>query len=34
MNEKIRLALIYGSARKGRFCDVVVNWAAGLKKPH
>jgi NAD(P)H-dependent FMN reductase len=24
----IRIALIYGSARKGRFCDVVVRWAA------
>lgn len=27
MNFDIRLALIYGSAREGRFCDVVVDWA-------
>ncbi|MGB6689553.1 MAG: NAD(P)H-dependent oxidoreductase [Terracidiphilus sp.] len=28
MNDKIRVALIYGSARKGRFCDKVATWAA------
>ena len=28
MNDKIRVALIYGSARKGRFCDKVAGWAA------
>lgn len=26
MNEKIRIAMIYGSAREGRFCDTVANW--------
>jgi NAD(P)H-dependent FMN reductase len=29
MDEKIRVALIYGSTRKGRFCDKVGQWAAG-----
>jgi NAD(P)H-dependent FMN reductase len=28
MEDQIRLGLIYGSARKGRFCDTVANWAA------
>jgi len=28
MEDKIRVALIYGSARKGRFCDKVAAWAA------
>jgi NAD(P)H-dependent FMN reductase len=28
MNGKIKVALIYGSARKGRFCDKVAAWAA------
>jgi NAD(P)H-dependent FMN reductase len=28
MEEQIRVALIYGSTRKGRFCDKVVAWAA------
>jgi NAD(P)H-dependent FMN reductase len=28
MNEQIRIALIYGSTRKGRFCDKVAEWAA------
>lgn len=27
MNEKIKLALIYGSDRENRFCDTVANWA-------
>lgn len=27
MNDKIKVALIYGSAREGRFCDTIVNWA-------
>lgn len=27
MDEKIRIGLIYGSARKGRFCDTVAGWA-------
>lgn len=27
MAEKIRLALIYGSTRQGRFCDTVAEWA-------
>ncbi len=29
MGERIKLALVYGSTRQGRFCDVVVAWAAG-----
>jgi NAD(P)H-dependent FMN reductase len=28
MEEAIRVALIYGSTRKGRFCDTVARWAA------
>lgn len=28
MNESIQIALIYGSTRKGRFCDTVARWAA------
>ena len=28
MEDKIKVALIYGSARKGRFCDTVARWAA------
>lgn len=28
MQQKIKLGLIYGSARKGRFCDTVAEWAA------
>ncbi len=26
MTEKMTLAVIYGSARQGRFCDTVANW--------
>ncbi|WP_349434576.1 NAD(P)H-dependent oxidoreductase [Pararhizobium sp. A13] len=26
MNEKMNIAVVYGSARQGRFCDTVVNW--------
>lgn len=26
MKEKLNLAVIYGSAREGRFCDIVANW--------
>ncbi|MBW9062121.1 NAD(P)H-dependent oxidoreductase [Rhizobium herbae] len=26
MNEKMTIAVVYGSARQGRFCDTVVNW--------
>jgi NAD(P)H-dependent FMN reductase len=29
MTKPINLALVYGSAREGRFCDVVANWARG-----
>jgi NAD(P)H-dependent FMN reductase len=29
MNSPLKLALIYGSTREGRFCDMVANWAAG-----
>jgi len=28
MDKKIKVALIYGSTRKGRFCDTVAEWAA------
>lgn len=28
MEEVIKIALIYGSTRKGRFCDTVASWAA------
>lgn len=28
MNEPVRIGLIYGSTRKGRFCDTVAGWAA------
>ena len=28
MGDPIELALIYGSTREGRFCDVVARWAA------
>jgi NAD(P)H-dependent FMN reductase len=28
MPQKTKLGLIYGSAREGRFCDTMVNWAA------
>jgi NAD(P)H-dependent FMN reductase len=28
MEDKIKVALVYGSARKGRFCDKVAGWAA------
>ncbi|WP_157019281.1 NADPH-dependent FMN reductase [Mesorhizobium xinjiangense] len=30
MQDNIRLAIIYGSTREGRFCDIVVNWAASM----
>jgi NAD(P)H-dependent FMN reductase len=29
MNSKIKLALIYGSTREGRFCDKVARWVGG-----
>ena len=29
MPQKIKLGLIYGSVREGRFCDKVAGWAAG-----
>src|SRR3546814_5681869 len=28
MDSKIKLGLIYGSTREGRFCDTVAGWAA------
>lgn len=34
MDDKIKLALIYGSARKGRFCDTVAAWVAGEIAAH
>jgi NAD(P)H-dependent FMN reductase len=27
MDDRIRVAIVYGSARKGRFCDKVAGWA-------
>lgn len=27
MNDRVRIALIYGSTREGRFCDTVATWA-------
>jgi NAD(P)H-dependent FMN reductase len=29
MSEPIRIAVIYGSTRPGRFCDTVVRWTVG-----
>lgn len=29
MTDIIKLALIYGSTREGRFCDTIARWAAG-----
>ncbi|OBZ92365.1 FMN reductase [Pararhizobium polonicum] len=26
MNEKMTIAIVYGSTRQGRFCDTIVNW--------
>lgn len=26
MNDKMTIAVVYGSVRQGRFCDTVVNW--------
>ena len=34
MNEKINVALIYGSIREGRYCDVVANWACAQVRKH
>jgi len=34
MEEKIRIGLIYGSARKGRFCDKVAEWAGEQINSH
>lgn len=34
MNEKIGVALIYGSAREGRVCDKVGAWVSGELKQH
>ncbi|MEO7716943.1 MAG: NAD(P)H-dependent oxidoreductase [Capsulimonas sp.] len=28
MNEKLNVALIYGSTREGRFCDTIADWIA------
>lgn len=28
MDDPVKVALIYGSTREGRFCDTVANWAA------
>jgi NAD(P)H-dependent FMN reductase len=28
VDERVKVALIYGSTRKGRFCDTVARWAA------
>ncbi|MFP5307111.1 MAG: NADPH-dependent FMN reductase [Gammaproteobacteria bacterium] len=32
--ERIRLALIYGSTRKGRFCETVARWASAEIEAH
>ena len=29
MTDEIRVAVIYGSTRPGRFCDTVARWTAG-----
>ena len=34
MDRKIDVALVYGSVRKGRFCDVVAGWAAEQISDH
>ena len=34
MTDKVKVALIYGSTRAGRFCDTVVHWAAGQVEGH
>lgn len=34
MPPKTKLAVIYGSARQGRFCDVVANWVASEIRRH
>ena len=34
MPQNIKLAIIYGSAREGRFCDTVVNWVATEVRGH
>ena len=34
MDNKVRVALIYGSTRKGRFCDKVAAWAAQEIRSH
>lgn len=34
MPKKIKVAVIYGSAREGRFCDTVVNWVATEIRGH
>ena len=30
MSEIVRIGLVYGSAREGRFCDVVAQWAGQM----
>lgn len=34
MPPKTKLAVIYGSARQGRFCDVVANWVTSEIRGH
>jgi len=34
MTERITVALIYGSARSGRFCDTVARWVAAQMAAH
>jgi NAD(P)H-dependent FMN reductase len=34
MQKPLRLALIYGSAREGRFCDIVVAWVRDRIEAH
>lgn len=34
MNNLVRIGLVYGSTRAGRFCDTVARWAAGRIAAH
>lgn len=33
MTDKLTIAVIYGSAREGRFCDTVANWVLSQLEP-
>jgi NAD(P)H-dependent FMN reductase len=34
MDNSLKIGLIYGSARPGRFCDTVAGWVAGQVRAH